>query len=214
MRRRRPAPLAPGALEPVLPEDLELPDWPSIFGRKGPLEVDIGFGKGEFLLALSERQPHVNYVGIEYSRKRLLKLRDKVVRLARPNVRLAFGDASSLVGRLFAPGTVRAFTLNFPDPWPKRRHVKRRLVTRAFGEILKRALEPKGLLTLATDYLPYAEQMREELCRVNGLSPQFGEGEFGSFPPDRVETLYERRFREEGRRNYYLRFERSVEAQP
>jgi tRNA (guanine-N7-)-methyltransferase len=201
-------------VDPVLPENVELPDWASIFGREGPLDVDIGFGKGEFLLALSERQPHVNYVGIEYSRKRLLKLRDKIIRQDRPNVRLAFGEASSLVGRLFAPGTVRAFTLNFPDPWPKRRHAKRRLVTRAFGEVLNRALAPKGLLTLATDYLPYAEQMREELCLVPGLSPQFGEGGFSSFPPDRVETLYERRFREEGRRNYYLRFERSAQAPP
>jgi tRNA (guanine-N7-)-methyltransferase len=207
VRKRNPATPAPGQPEPLLEAGSQAPDWKAVFGRETPLEVDIGFGKGEFLLELSVRRPEVDYVGLEYSRKRVLKLRDKLVRLDRRNVRLVLGDAAFLVPLLFASGSVQAFTINFPDPWPKRRHQKRRLVTRVFGERLAGALAAGGTLTLATDFRPYAEQMLEELTGVPGLVPEFGAG-FAQSPPDRVETLYERKFREEGRTNHYLRFRR------
>jgi len=205
VRKRNPATSAEGQPEPLAEAVSETPDWKAVFGRGAPLEVDIGFGKGEFLLELSVRHPEVDYVGIEYSRKRALKLRDKLVRLDRRNVRLVYGDASFLVPHLFGPGSVRAFTINFPDPWPKRRHHKRRLVSRAFGETLARAMAPEGTITLATDFRPYAEQILEELSGVPGLVPEFGGG-FAESLSDRVETLYERKFREEGRTNHYLRF--------
>ena len=209
MRKRNPATLADAQPEPLLEGGADLPagfpDWKTMFGREAPLEVDIGFGKGEFLLELSARHPEVDYVGLEYSRKRAWRLRDRIVRLDRRNVRLVFGEAAFLVPNLFGPGTVRAFTINFPDPWPKRRHHKRRLVTRPFGEKLAVALAPQGTLTLATDFRPYAEQMIEELSGVPGLLPEFGRG-FAQSLPDRVETLYEKKFREGGRTNYYLRF--------
>lgn len=209
MRKRNPATLADGQPEPLLEGDADLPagvpEWKTVFGREAPLEVDIGFGKGEFLLELSARHPEVDYVGFEYSRKRVWRLRDRLVRLDRRNVRVVFGDAGLLVPLRFGPGTVRAFTINFPDPWPKRRHRKRRLVTRPFGEKLARALAPGGTITLATDFLPYVEQMLEELAGIPGLVTEFGRG-FAESLPDRVETLYERKFREEGRTNYYLRF--------
>lgn len=205
MRKRNPATPAEGQPEPLLDTVSEAPDWKAIFGREAPLEVDIGFGKGEFLVELSSRHQEVDYVGLEVSRKRAMKLRDKLVRLDRRNVKLVYGDASHLVPLLFAPGSVGGFTINFPDPWPKRRHHKRRLVTRGFGETLARALAARGSITLATDFRPYAEQMLEELSGVAGLEPQFGRG-FAESLPDRVETLYERKFREEGRTNHYLRF--------
>ena len=207
MRKRNPATPALGQPEPLLETGSEAPDWKAVFGREMPLDVDIGFGKGEFLQELSVRHPEVDYVGLEYSRKRALKLRDKLVRLDRRNVRLVHGDAAVLVPLLFSPGSVRTVTLNFPDPWPKRRHHKKRLVTRVFGESLARALAPGGIITLATDFRPYAEQMLEELSGVPGLVPEFGAG-FAESLPDRVETLYERKFREEGRTNHYLRFRR------
>ena len=207
MRKRNPATPAVGQPEPLVEAGPDAVDWKAIFGREAPLEVDIGFGKGEYLLELSDRHPDVDYVGLEYSRKRALKLRDRIVRLDRRNVRLVFGDAALLVSGLFAPRSVRAFTINFPDPWPKRRHHKRRLVVRAFGETLARALAPDGTITLATDFRPYAEQMLEELSGVAGLVPEFGR-DFAQSLPDRVETLYERKFREEGRTNHYLRFRR------
>ncbi len=207
MRKRNPATPEVGQPEPLVEAGPEAVVWKATFGREAPLEVDIGFGKGEFLLELSARHPDVDYVGLEYSRKRALKLRDKIVRLDRRNVRLVFGEAALLVPGLFGPGSVRAFTINFPDPWPKRRHHKRRLVSRPFGETLARALAHGGTITLATDFRPYAEQMLEELSGVAELVPEFGRG-FAQSLPDRVETLYERRFREDGRTNHYLRFRR------
>jgi tRNA (guanine-N7-)-methyltransferase len=208
LRKRNPAIPAPGQPEPLLFEDLESPSWPDLFGRVAPLEVDIGFGKGEYLIELSARHPEVNYVGVELSHKRLLKVRDKLVRLDRRNVRLVYGNASGVVPRLFAPGSIRAFTINFPDPWPKRRHHKRRLVTTIFGETLAKTLAPGGTLTLATDDRAYVEQVIEELAKVPTLAPAFRSPGYVTSLPDRVETLYERKFRGEGRTNHYVRYHR------
>jgi tRNA (guanine-N7-)-methyltransferase len=170
--------------------------------------VDIGFGKGEYLIELSARHPEVDYVGIELSHKRLLKVRDKLVRLDRRNVRLAYGSASGVVPRLFAPASIRAFTINFPDPWPKRRHHKRRLVTTIFGETLAKTLAPGGALTLATDDRAYVQQVIEELAKVPSLAPAFRCPGYVTSLPDRVETLYEHKFHEEGRTNHYLCYHR------
>ena len=209
MRARSPALLAPGQPEPLLEEPRDLPDWEAEFARKALCEVDLGFGKGEYLLSVSELHPEINYVGIDYNRGRVLKLRDKLVRLNRRNTRLACGDAVLVVPRLFEPGSVRAFTINFPDPWPKRRHHRRRFLTRAFGELLASRLAPGGSLIVATDFKPYAEKIIGELKDVGTLTSEFGDPGYVTSLPDRIETLYERKYRELGRTNHYIAYRRS-----
>jgi tRNA (guanine-N7-)-methyltransferase len=206
VRKRNPAALAEGQPEPLLDDPREPPDWGSEFGRRAPIEVDLGFGKGEYLLALSEAHPEIDYVGIDYDLARVMKLRDKLVRANRGNVRLVHGNATHLLPRLFRPGSVGAFTVNFPDPWPKRRHHKRRFLTREFGELLAGGLAAGGTLTLATDYRPYAEAIVEELAGVKGLDPEFGPPGYVTSLPGRIETLYERKYREMGRTNHYMRY--------
>jgi tRNA (guanine-N7-)-methyltransferase len=210
LRKRNPAPLGPGQREPILDESVEPRPWEEVFGRKAPIEVDVGFGKGEFLLKLSAYHPEVDYVGIDYNRQRVFKLRDKLVRLERRNVRLVFGNSGVLVPRLFKAGEVRAFTVNFPDPWPKRRHHKRRLITPGFGEILAGRLAPGGTLTLATDFEPYAEEIIQVLAEVKALVPEFEPPGFVTALPGRVETLYERKYHEAGRTNRYMRYSRKA----
>ena len=206
MRARSPASLAPGQPEPLLDEPRDPPDWRAGFGRKAPSEVDLGFGKGEYLIAVSALHPEIDYVGIDYNRGRVLKLRDKLVRLDRRNVRLTCGDASLLVPRLFEPGSIRAFTINFPDPWPKRRHHRRRFMTRAFGELLATRLAPGGRLIVATDFRPYAEAIILALKGVRALTPEFPDPGYVTSLPDRIETLYERKYRELGRINHYISY--------
>ncbi|MFQ5457433.1 MAG: tRNA (guanosine(46)-N7)-methyltransferase TrmB [Myxococcota bacterium] len=206
MRARKPAVLEPGQPEPLLEEPRKLPAWKAEFGRAAPIEVDVGFGKGDYLLAVSEERPEIDYVGIDYNRQRVLKLRDHLVRRARKNVRLACGDTTILLPRLFAPGTVQAFTINFPDPWPKRRHHRRRFVTRAFGDLLASRLIAGGTLTVATDFRPYAEQIIETLHDVAGLVAEFGAPGYATSLPNRIETIYERKYREMGRTNHYMRY--------
>lgn len=206
MRARSPASLAPGQPEPLLDEPRDPPDWRAGFGRKAPSEVDLGFGKGEYLIAVSALHPEIDYVGIDYNRGRVLKLRDKLVRLDRRNVRLACGDASLLVPRLFEPGSIRAFTINFPDPWPKRRHHRRRFMTHAFGELLATRLAPGGRLIVATDFRPYAEAIILALKGVRALTPEFPDPGYVTSLPDRIETLYERKYRELGRINHYISY--------
>lgn len=206
MRARTPASLAPGQPEPLLGEPRDPPDWAGEFGRKAPSEVDLGFGKGEYLIAVSELHPEIDYVGIDYNRGRVLKLRDKLVRLDRRNVRLACGDAALLLPRLFEPGSIRTFTINFPDPWPKRRHHRRRFITRAFGELLASRLASGGWLIVATDFKPYAEKIIGELKGVRTLTPEFDDPGYVTSRPDRIETLYERKYRELGRTNHYISY--------
>lgn len=214
MRKRNPAALARGQTEPLLEEPREPPDWAAEFGRRAPIEVDIGFGKGEFLLALAGAHPEIDYVGIDYDRPRAMKLRDKLVRGGLPNVRVAYGNAAHLLSRLFEPGTVRAFTINFPDPWPKRRHHKRRFITREFGDLLASLLAPGGTLTVATDYRPYAEAIIEELGAVRALEGEFGPPGYVTSLPGRIETLYERKYREMGRTNHYMRYRAALREMP
>ncbi len=204
--KRNPAVPAEGQPEPLLEDPGDPPDWHQVFGRSVPIEVDIGFGKGEYLLSLCAAHPESDYVGIDYDRGRVLKLRDKLVRENFRNVRLVYGNAALLLPRLFVPGGVRAFTVNFPDPWPKRRHHKRRFITRKFGDLLASRLEPGGTLTVATDHRPYADAIIAELSTVEGLEPEFGPPGFATALPGRIETLYERKYREMGRTNHYMRY--------
>jgi len=211
VRKRKPAPLRSGQVEPELKESSDPVSWEEVFGCRAPLEVDIGFGKGEFLLTLSASHPEVNYIGIDYNRSRVLKFRDKLVRLERSNVRLACGNSSALVPVFFPNGSIRAFTINFPDPWPKRRHHKRRLITSHFGEELARALVPGGVLTVATDFKVYADEIIRVLAKVKALEPEFGPPGHVTALPGRSETLYERKYREEGRTNLYMRYKRTAD---
>ncbi len=209
MRARKPVSLAPGQPEPLLEVPRDPPDWEAEFGRKAPSEVDLGFGKGEYLIAVSKLRPEIDHVGIDYNRGRVLKLRDKLIRLDCPNVRLACGDAALVVPRLFEPESVRAFTINFPDPWPKRRHQRRRFITSAFGELLASRLAPGGSLIVATDFRPYAEKIIGELKGVRALTSEFDDPGYVTSLPDRIETLYERKYRELGRTNHYIAYRRS-----
>lgn len=133
--------------------------WEELFGGKGRVEVEIGFGKGRFLVASAEANPEVHYLGCEYARKYFLWTLKRFMRRTCRNVRMIHADARELVGRAMPEASVDAFHIYFSDPWPKKRHHRRRLFQREFLDMLARVLKPGGAVHGATDFLEYGEEI-------------------------------------------------------
>ncbi|RMG18742.1 MAG: tRNA (guanosine(46)-N7)-methyltransferase TrmB [Deltaproteobacteria bacterium] len=142
---------------PLLLEARE--DWAARFGRDAPLEVEIGCGYGHFLMEYARRHPERNLVGIEFRPKLAYGLRRKLDRAGIGNAIVLRGDARRLLPMLFAPGSVAAVHIQFPDPWWKKRHHKRRLVDAELVTLLHGLLGDGGRVYLRTDILEYARQM-------------------------------------------------------
>lgn len=114
--------------------------WHDVFGNNNPVEIEVGFGKGLFLLTASQERPDVNFFGIEIERSLQLFVANRLAKRNVRNVRLACTDASVFLDRTVPAGSVQAIHVYFPDPWWKRRHRKRRLFTEAFAGACVRAL--------------------------------------------------------------------------
>lgn len=126
-----------------------------------PLEIDIGSGKGRFLVARSGRFPDVNFLGIERQRIRIDSSGRRCERAGRENVRLFRMEGHYAISRMMPPESVATYYFFFPDPWPKARHYDYRLFNPAFRDALYATLEPNGSLHIATDHLPYFDDIYE-----------------------------------------------------
>ena len=186
--------------------------WSAIFeGRQRPLVVEIGFGRGEFLMDLAERDPEQPLVGIEYSAKRTLKMARRLARTELRNVRLLSAPAEEMLRDALQDGSVARFWINFPDPWPKKRHWKRRLLQPAVVALLARRLAPGGALEIATDHPDYAEWIDEVLRATPGLrNCRAPRAWLPDAPAGRLATAYEREWRALGRGFHFFSYQRSV----
>lgn len=212
MRQRRRLPidqLAPN-LFPDVPRGTVGPpiDWAVLFGNDHPVEVEVGFGKGLFLLNAGAARPDVNFFGVEILRKYQLLTATRLAEHKLNNVKVACADARALLRDRVAAGSVQAVHVFFPDPWWKSRHHKRRLFTPEFATAVGHILQAGGRFHLVTDVAEYFDVMRV----IVEAMPLFEE----STPPAEHEpqhdldylTNFERKFRKEGRPIYramYLR---------
>jgi len=199
------------AIEPPNPEwsKYELPapaelgepaDWSAIFGRPGPLVVEIGCGGGRSLIGMAVARPEENFLAVERAGEYYRILRERVTKRALQNVRVTRLEAEYLAGRLFPDESVREYHIYFPDPWPKRRHHKRRLFSEAFCANVRRTLTPRGVLFVATDYLDYYREILPRLQAV--LAVQEHPAPWEDAPQGR--TNYEVKYLKEGRPIYRL----------
>jgi tRNA (guanine-N7-)-methyltransferase len=173
-----------------------------------PVVVELGFGRGEFLLELAAASPGTPFVGVERSFKRTLKLARRLARTPLRNVRLIEAKAEDVVCSVLPDAGVSHFWINFPDPWPKKRHFERRLIQPAFAALLARRLAAGGLLDVATDHEGYAawidEVLRSEPRLLNAFAPE----PFRREVAGRTQTAYEREWRAEGRSLHFFRYAR------
>ena len=144
--------------------------WSDWFGREAPIVVEIGSGVGEATAALAAARPDLDVVALEVWRPGVADTLWKLAEAGADNVRLCSVDAVWSLEHLFAPGGVHELWTFFPDPWPKTRHHKRRLVTPSFAHLVASRLRPGGVWRLATDWADYAEQMLAVLDAEPGLS--------------------------------------------
>lgn len=170
-------------------------DWSVVFGRTGPVDVEIGSGKGRFLLELASTNPERSYFAVERAGKYHRLCCDRAERRGIANVRLLRTSAEDLLFRLLAPASVSNLYVLFPDPWPKKRHHKRRLLKPDVITAMNRALVPGGRLLVKTDHEGYAEVISEALAGATGFDDLDPTEAFAGLPL----TGFESKYRVQGR---------------
>lgn len=183
-------------------------DFVALFGRNAPVHLEIGFGNGDALAAMAAAHPENSYLGIEVHRPGIGALLRRVDSLGLSNVRVIAGDAVEFLTQRIPEHSLAAVYLFFPDPWPKKRHHKRRLVQTAFAALVRSRLRPGGRWHLATDWEDYARHMLAVLSVEAGFTNAAGVGQFSPRPAERPLTRFERRGQRLGHGVWDLEFQR------
>lgn len=195
-------PPVPASLAGYLIHHDDLPtriDWVRLFGRDAPVELEVGCGKGLFLATAGARHPDRDFFGVEMAFSYARRAADRARKRGLSNVKVAAADARRVVAEQVPDASIAALHVYFPDPWWKKKHKKRRLISAEFVRAAARVLEPGGSLHLATDVEEYFGVMRG----VVALHAEFAEFEIDA-PTDPTHELdyltnFERKFRMEGR---------------
>ncbi len=180
-------------------------DFNDIFSQPQPVHIEIGSGKGTFLVNQAEAQPEINFLGIEWANKYCRHAVDRIGRWGLGNVRLIRTDAAEFIAEHVGDGSVDCFHVYFPDPWPKKRHHKRRFICEKNIAELLRCLVPDGIINIATDHADYFEQIEgvitsaaDQLEKIDFIKPAgAGEDEWAG-------TNFERKYIKEGREIYTI----------
>lgn len=175
-----------------LPYKNTVTDFSRPFNRDAPLILEIGFGMGETTAAIAASRPHDNFLGVEVFNAGVGALAKRIETMELTNVRIIQHDAVEVVRDMIAPASLAGVHVYFPDPWPKKRHHKRRLIQPPFVALLASRIAPGGYLHCATDWQHYAEQMLEVLSNEPLLENTAGTG-FAERPGWRPQTKFETR---------------------
>jgi tRNA (guanine-N7-)-methyltransferase len=204
---RRPE-IEPGIHAPRAPR--EPINWTAIFGNANPVEIEVGMGKGLFLLTSALARPDTNFFGIEIVRKYQLYATTRFAIRQLPNVKTVCADARWVFRQFVPPGSVAAVHVYFPDPWWKARHKKRRVFTPGFAADTARVLRVGGQLLIATDVEEYFGVMTGIVRAMPVFRELHAEKKTGSVEEAGFETNFERKARQKGTPVWRAAFERIV----
>jgi tRNA (guanine-N7-)-methyltransferase len=184
-------------------------DFVEIFGRDAPRVLEIGFGSGHSLLEIARAHPEKDFIGIETYQPGIGTLLLGIEQHQLQNIRIFYTDAVEVLQRSIPAASLDGVQIFFPDPWPKRRHHKRRLIQPEFVNLITEKLKPKGIFHLATDWEHYARQIMLVLSQSVNLLNLAGAGDFSSRSAQRpVVTKFEQRGTTSGRPIWELQFAR------
>jgi tRNA (guanine-N7-)-methyltransferase len=183
-------------------------DLPETFGNDHPVIIEIGSGKGRFLISTATERPDVNLIGIEKSLHYHRVIRERVMKRNLTNIRLINHDAYLVLKDMIPDAAINELHIYFPDPWPRKKEQKRRIIRQAVLEEIARVLVPDGWAIYVTDHREYFEAaapLIEERFQAERRIPG---------PDDPPRTNYEAKYREEGRPIYEIRFRKSLQSNP
>jgi len=184
----------------------ERPDWQAQFGNTNPLKLEIGFGMGNFLIEMAAKESGSNFIGIDFYHKGIRKIMTRIRNLQLENIRIVYGDIRSKISILCQDGELETVYINFPDPWPKKRHIKRRLIKPEFINQLAQKLGLEGSAYLATDSESYAHEMLNYL-NAETLFQNLDDNQ--GFIKERIDlpkSKYEKNFINAGEKVFYLEY--------
>lgn len=178
-----------------IPYGKDLVDYRKVFENENPVTIEIGFGMGKATWMIAEANPEKNYLGLEVHQPGVGRLLGEIKNHNLKNLRICAHDAVEVLENMIPDESVDAFHIFFADPWPKKKHHKRRFVQRPRTDLLAKKLKKGGYLYFVTDWLPYAEFAMEELNLTEGLENKFPENEGGYAPHQewRPETRFEQK---------------------
>lgn len=184
-------------------------DFAQVFGRQAAVHIEVGSGKGAFLVHQAQAHPEADFLGIEWAAKYYRFAVDRIGRRGLSNIRLLRADAATFLRDFVHEESVDCFHIYFPDPWPKKRHHKRRLLQSSNLDIVIRCLKPGGEIRVATDHEDYFRQIQEvtAACR-DRLEPIEFERPAGAREGELTGTNYERKYAKEGRPIHMAAFRR------
>jgi tRNA (guanine-N7-)-methyltransferase len=180
----------------------------TLFGRQAPRSVEIGFGNGDNLVKMAAAHCERDYLGIEVHRPGVGRLMLALEEQGISNVRVICHDAVEVLAHQVAQHSLDEVVILFPDPWPKKRHHKRRLIQPAFLELVAERLHPGGVLRMATDWQPYAQEMLAAAQGDPRLQNLAVDGTYIPRPAERIPTRFEKRGERLGHEVWDLAFRR------
>ena len=189
--------------------DQGLLDLKALFDGREDIILEIGFGMGDSLIEMARNAPEKGFLGIEVHPPGVGRLLARASEEKIENIRVFCDDAIEVLAKCIPDGSLAGLQLFFPDPWPKKKHHKRRIVQPAFAQAIRQKLKVGGVFHMATDWEPYAEHMMEVMSAAEGYRNTQGEGQFAPQPEWRPVTKFQRRGEKLGHGVWDLMFERT-----
>lgn len=168
-------------------------DYELCFGRDADVVLEIGFGMGDSLIEMARQMPEKNFIGIEVHPPGVGRLLGRIAEEQLTNIRVYCDDAVEVLAQCIPDNSLTTLQLFFPDPWPKKRHHKRRIVQPEFVQSIRYKLKTGGQFHMATDWQPYAEHMMEVMTGAEGYTNAEGEGMYAEQPQWRPVTKFQKR---------------------